>query len=103
MNILVSGSNGQLGNEFKKRVKALKYLRGGEFLGDINKVVRVTTLFKLKLSAGKVYEVHADCQVEALLDLISNGRLQNVISDSGRIKLSNAPHTMDYVNIYLLP
>lgn len=90
-------------DEFTKRIKALKFLRGSEFLGDINKVVRVTTLFKLKLSAGKVYEVHADCKVEALLDLISNGRLQNVISDSGRVKLSNGPYAMDYINIYLLP
>ena len=90
-------------DEFMKRVKALKYLRGGEFLGDINKVLRVTTLFKLKLSAGKVYEVHADCKVEALLELISEGRLQNVVSHNGRVKLSNGPYVLDYVNIYLQP
>jgi hypothetical protein len=89
--------------EFKKRIKALKYLGEGEFIGDVKKVLRVTTLFKLKLSAGKVYEVHADCKVEALLKLISEGRLQNVISDNGRVKLSNGPYVMDYVNIYLLP
>ena len=87
--------------EFEKRVKALKYLRAGEFIGDINKVVRVATLFKLKLSAGKIYEVHADCKVEALLELISEGRLQNIITDKGRVKLSNGPYVMDYVNIYL--
>ena len=89
--------------EFKKRIKALKYLGEGEFIGDVKKVLRVTTLFKLKLSAGKVYEVHADCKVEALLKLISEGRLQNVISDNGRVKLSNGIYVMDYVNIYLLP
>ena len=89
--------------EFKKRIKALKCLRGGEFIGDINKVVRVTTLVKLKLSAGKVYEVHADCKVHALLALISEGRLQHVISENGKVKLSNGPYVLDYVNIYLLP
>lgn len=88
--------------EFEKRVKAMKYLKAGEFIGDIKKVVRVATLFKLKLSAGKIYEVHADCKVEALLELISEGQLQNVKTDKGRIKLSNGPYVMDYVNIYLL-
>ena len=56
-------------------------LKRGEFIGDIKKVVEVATLFKLKLSAGKVYEVHADCKVEALLELISEGRLQTAVSE----------------------
>jgi hypothetical protein len=90
-------------DEFEKRIKALKYLRGGEFIGDINKVVRVTTLFQLKLSAGKVYEVHADCKVDALLALISEGQLQMATSEQGNKKLSNGTSVIKGVQIYLLP
>ena len=89
--------------EFEKRIKALKYLKAGEFIGDIKKVVRVATLFKLKLSAGKIYEVHADCKVEALLKLISEGQLQTAVSERGNKKLSNGPQVIPGVQIYLLP
>lgn len=90
-------------DEFVKRVKALKYLGEGEFIGDVKKVLRVTTLFKLKLSVGKVYEVHADCKVEALLKLISEGQLQTAVSERGNKKLSNGPQVIPGVQIYLLP
>ena len=62
-----------------------------------------TNGIQFNLTIGKVYEVHADCKVDALLALISEGRLQHVISDNGKVKLSNGPYVLDYVNIYLLP
>ena len=58
--------------EFEKRIKALKYLSEGSTLGNLDKVQGRTPLFKLRLSAGKVYKVHADCLITALLNLISD-------------------------------
>lgn len=90
-------------DEFIKRVKAMKYLSNGLTLGNLDKVQGRTPLFKLKLSAGKNYKVHADCLITALLDLISEGQLQTAISDQGNKKLSNSPSVMTGVQIYLLP
>ena len=88
--------------EFEKRVKALKYLSKGSTLGNLGKVQGRTSLFKLRLSAGKVYKVHADCLVTALLELISEGQLQTAISEQGNKKLSNSTSVMTGVQIYLL-
>ena len=89
--------------EFERRVKALKYLSKGSTLGNLDKVQGRTPLFKLKLSAGKVYKVHADCIITALLELISEGQLQTTISEKGNKKLSNSTSVMPGVQIYLLP
>jgi hypothetical protein len=88
--------------EFEKRVKAMKYLSKGSTLGNLYKVQGRTPLFKLKLSEGKNYKVHADCLITALLDLISEGQLQTSISEQGNKKLSNSTSTMTGVQIYLL-
>ena len=88
--------------EFEKRIKALKYLSKGSTLGNLDKVQGRTSLFKLRLSAGKVYKVHADCLVTALLELISEGQLQTAISEQGNKKLSNSASVMTGVQIYLL-
>ena len=88
--------------EFEKRVKALKYLSKGSTLGNLGKVQGRTSLFKLRLSAGKVYKVHADCLVTGLLELISEGQLQTAISEQGIKKLSNSASVMTGVQIYLL-
>ena len=88
--------------EFEKRVKAMKYLSKGSTLGNLDKVQGRTPLFKLKLSAGKIYKVHADCLITALLDLISGGQLQTAISDQGNKKLSNSTSVITGVQIYLL-
>ena len=88
--------------EFEKRVKAMKYLSKGSTLGHLDKVQGRTPLFKLKLSAGKIYKVHADCLITALLDLISEGQLQTAISDQGNKKLSNSTSVITGVQIYLL-
>ena len=88
--------------EFEKRVKALKYLSKGSALGNLGKVQGRTPLFKLRLSAGKVYKAHADCLVTALLELISEGQLQTAISEQGNKKLSNGTSVMTGVQIYLL-
>ena len=89
--------------EFERRVKALKYLSKGSTLGNLDKLQGRTPLFKLKLSAGKVYKVHADCIITALLELISEGQLQTTISEKGNKKLSNSTSVMPGVQIYLLP
>ena len=89
--------------EFERRVKALKYLSKGSTLGNLDKLQGRTPLFKLKLSAGKVYKVHADCIITALLELISEGQLQTTISEKGNKKLSNSASVMPGVQIYLLP
>ena len=88
--------------EFEKRIKALKYLSEGSTLGNLDKVQGRTPLFKLRLSAGKVYKVHADCLVTALLELVSEGQLQTAISDQGNKKLSNSTSVITGVQIYLL-
>ena len=88
--------------EFEKRVKGMKYLSNGTTLGDLDKVQGRTTLFKLRLSAGKIYKVHADCLITALLDLISEGQLQTAVSEQGNKKLSNSTSVMTGVQIYLL-
>ena len=88
--------------DFEKRIKALKYLSKGSTLGNLGKVQGRTPLFKLRLSAGKVYKVHADCLVTALLELISEGQLQTAISKQGNKKLSNGTSVMTGVQIYLL-
>ena len=88
--------------EFKKRVKAMKYLSKGSTLGNLNKAQGRTPIFKLRLSAGKIYKVHADCLVTALLELISEGQLQTAISEQGNKKLSNSTSVMTGVQIYLL-
>ena len=88
--------------EFEKRIKALKYLSEGSTLGNLDKVQGRTPLFKLRLSAGKVYKVHADCLITALLNLISEGQLQTAISDQGNKKLSNSTSVITGVQIYLL-
>ena len=88
--------------EFEKRVKALKYLSKGSALGNLDKVQGRTPLFKLRLSAGKIYKVHADCLVTALLELISEGQLQTAISEQGNKKLSNSTSVMTGVQIYLM-
>jgi hypothetical protein len=90
-------------DEFTKRVKALKYLSKGSTLGNLNQVQGRTPLFKLRLSAGKIYKVHADCLISALLDLISEGQLQTAISENGNKKLSNGTSAKPGVQIYLLP
>ena len=88
--------------EFKKRVKAMKYLSKGSTLGNLNKAQGRTPIFKLRLSAGKIYKVHADCLVTALLELISEGQLQTAISEQGNKKLSNSTSVMTGVLIYIL-
>ena len=88
--------------EFEKRIKALKYLSKGSTLGNLDKVQGRTSLFKLRLSAGKVYKVHADCLVIAMLELISEGQLQTAISEQGNKKLSNSTTVMTWVQIYLM-
>ena len=88
-------------DEFEKRVKALKYLSKGSTLGNLDKVQGRTALFKLRLSAGKIYKVHADCLMSALLDLISEGQLQTAVSEQGNKKLSNSTSVMTGVQIYL--
>ena len=88
--------------EFEKRIKALKYLSIGSTLGNLHRVQGRTPLFKLRLSAGKVYKVHADCLVTALLELVSEGQLQTAISDQGNKKLSNSTSVITGVQIYLL-
>ena len=88
--------------EFEKRIKALKYLSEGSTLGNLDKVQGRTPLFKLRLSAGKVYKVHADCLVTALLELVSEGQLQTAISEQGNKKLSNSTYVMTGVQIYLM-
>ena len=88
--------------EFEKRIKALKYLSKGSTLGNLDKIQGRASLFKLRLSAGKVYKVHADCLVTALLELISEGQLQTAISEQGNKKLSNGTSVMTGVQIYLL-
>ena len=89
--------------EFEKRIKAFKYLSKGSTLGNLDTVQGRTPLFKLRLSAGKIYKVHADCLMTALLDLISEGQLQTAVSDQGNKKLSNGTSVMTGVQIYLLP
>ena len=89
--------------EFEKRLKAMKYLSKGSTLGNLDKVQGRTALFKLKLSAGKIYKVHADCIITALLELISEGQLQTTVSEKGNKKLSNSTSVMPGVQIYLLP
>ena len=88
--------------EFEQPIKALKYLSKGSTLGNLGKVQGRTSLFKLRLSAGKVYKVHADCLVTALLELISEGQLQTAISEQGNKKLSNGTSVKTGVQIYLL-
>jgi hypothetical protein len=90
-------------DEFEKRIKALKYLGKGSTLGNLNKVQGRTPLFKLRLSAGKIYKVHADCLMSSLIDLISEGQLQTATSEQGNRKLSNSTSVMTGVQIYLLP
>ena len=90
-------------DEFTKRIMALKYLSKGSTLGNLEKVQGRTPLFKLRLSAGKIYKVHADCLMSALLDLISEGQLQTATSEKGNKKLSNCASVMTGVQIYLLP
>ena len=89
--------------EFKKRIKALKCLSEGQTIGNLDKVQGRTVLFNLGLSAGKVYKVHADSLVSALVQLISEGQLQTAISERGNKKLSNSPKVIPGVQIYLLP
>ena len=89
--------------EFEKRVKAMKYLSKGSTLGNLDKIQGRTPFFKLKLSADKNYQVHTDCLITALLDLISEGQLQTAISNRGNKKLSNSTSVMTGVQIYLLP
>ena len=90
-------------DKFEKRVKAMKYLSKGSTLGNLDKVQGRTALFKLRLSAGKIYKVHADCLMGALLELISEGQLQTALSEQGNKKLSNSTSVMTGVQIYLLP
>lgn len=90
-------------DEFEKRIKALKYLSKGPTLGNLEKIQGRTPIFKLRLSAGKNYKVHADCLITALLELISEGQLQTAISELGNKKLSNSTSVMTGVQIYLLP
>lgn len=90
-------------DEFTKRIMALKYLSKGPTLGNLKKVQGRTPLFKLRLSAGKIYKVHSDCSMSALLDLISEGQLQTAASEKGNKKLSNSASVMTGVQIYLLP
>ena len=89
--------------EFEKRIKALKCLSEGLTIGNLDQVQGRTVLFHLRLSAGKVYKVHADSLVSALLELISEGQLQTAVSDRGNKKLSNSPKVIIGVQIYLLP
>lgn len=89
--------------EFEKRIKALKCLSEGQTIGNMDKVQGRTILFNLRLSAGKVYKVHADSLVSALLELISEGQLQTAVSDRGNKKLSNSSKVIIGVQIYLLP
>lgn len=89
--------------EFEKRIKALKCLSEGEIIGNLDEVQGRTVLFHLRLSAGKVYKVHADSLVSALIELISQGQLQTAISERGNEKLSNGPEVIAGVQIYLLP
>ena len=88
--------------EFEKRVKAMKYLSKGSTLGNLDKVLGRTPLFKLRLSAGKIYKVHADCMMSALSKLISEGQLQTAVSEKGNKKLSNSTSVMTGVQIYLM-
>ncbi|MDC1022635.1 hypothetical protein OAQ85_04280 [Schleiferiaceae bacterium] len=88
---------------FEKRIKALKCLSEGLTIGNLNKVQGRTILFNLGLSAGKVYKVHADSLVSALVELISQGQLQTAVSERGNKKLSNSPQVIPGVQIYLLP
>ena len=90
-------------DEFVKRVKALKCLSEGLTIGNLDKVQGRTILFNLRLSAGKVYKVHADSLVSALIELISEGQLQTAVSERGKEKLSNSPQVIPGVQIYLLP
>lgn len=89
--------------EFKKRIRALKCLSEGQTIGDLDNVQGRTTLFNLRLSAGKVYRVHADSLVHALIRLISEGQLQTAVSERGNMKLSNSPQVIPGAQIYLLP
>ena len=89
--------------EFEKRIRALKCLNEGQTIGDIDNVQGRATLFNLRLSAGKVYKVHADSLVKALVQLISEGQLQTAVSERGNMKLSNSSQVIPGVQIYLLP
>lgn len=89
--------------EFEKRIKALKCLSEGQTIGNMDKVQGRTILFNLRLSAGKVYKVHADSLVSALSELISEGQLQTAVSERGNKKLSNSSKVIIGVQIYLLP
>ena len=89
--------------EFEKRIKALKYLSKGSTLGNLDNVQGRTPLFQLRLSAGKIYKVNADCLITAMLELISEGQLQTANSERGNKKLSNSTSVMTGVQIYLLP
>ena len=89
--------------KFEKRIRALKCLSEGLTIGNLNKVQGRTILFNLGLSAGKVYKVHADSLVSALVELISERQLQTAVSERGNKKLSNSPQVIPGVQIYLLP
>ena len=89
--------------EFVFRIKALRSIGKSKTLSNLKKHQGRTPVFKLSLSAGKVYKVHADCILDALYKLISKGRLQTVTSANGNLKLSNEPLPKVGVQIYLLP
>jgi len=89
--------------EFVYRIKALRSIGKAKTLSSLKKHQGRTPVFKLSLSAGKVYKVHAYCTLDALYELISKGRLQTVTSANGNLKLSNEPLPKAGVQIYLLP
>jgi len=89
--------------EFVYRIKALRSIGKAKTLSSLKKHQGRTPVFKLSLSAVKVYKVHADCTLDALYELISKGRLQTVTSANGNLKLSNEPLPKVGVQIYLLP
>ena len=89
--------------EFVFRIKALRSIGKAITLSNLRKHQGRTPVFKLRLSAGKVYKVHADCSLDALCELISEGQLQTVASANGNLKLSNESLPKTGVQIYLLP